>query len=327
MASPALVPPAVVPPVQPPPHPQSRPVGPVPQSRAPSSRTAAAAKAHTRIAKASARLQKDSDKDTDSSNKNEISKHVSFKDQGEITHILGIEVICDHAARTTSFSHRRYIDSMPKIFSLEDTNPVQKVPRFAANPGYNHWTAVKRILRYLKGTRNIVLTVGGKLEASVPHASCDGDFANLPDHGRSVSGYAIMLGNSVFSWPAKKQTATALSTSEAEYYAGTHVGLEILWLRELIAEIGFPPNGPTCLHIDNTSTIRMITKSDEATHRTKYIRLSYHWIHEFVCDGHLSPIYVKTTENLADIFTKLLPADSHWRLAEKLGLREKADAN
>jgi hypothetical protein len=80
-----------------------------------------------------------------------------------------------------------------------------------------------------------------------------------------------MLGCGVFSWSAKKQTATTLSTSEAEYYAAVHAGREILWLRELTTEINFVPDGPTVLHMDNTSTIRIITKPDEVTHRTKYI--------------------------------------------------------
>jgi transposase InsO family protein len=266
--------------------------------------------------------------------KDEISKHVSFKDQGEISHILqvGIEVIRDRRMRTISFSHCCYIDSMLKTYGLEDANPVctpattgvnlsladcpksaeesqcmrnvpyqnavgalnhcavmtrpdislavQKVAQFAANPGHNHWLAVKRIFRYLKGTRNTVLTIGGKLDVPKFHAYCDSDFANSPDHGRSVSGYAIMLGCGVFSWSAKKQTATALSTSEAEYYAAVHAGREILWLRELTTEIDFVPHGPTVPHMDNTPTIRIITKPDEVTHRTKYIRIAYHWIRD-----------------------------------------------
>jgi hypothetical protein len=86
---------------------------------------------------------------------------------------------------------------------------VQKVAQFTANPGYSHWLAVKRILRYLKGTRDFILTVGGKLESPAFLTYCDSDFAHSPDHGRSVSGYAILLGKGVFLWSAKKQTATA----------------------------------------------------------------------------------------------------------------------
>jgi hypothetical protein len=51
-----------------------------------------------------------------------------------------------------------------------------------------------------------------------------------PDHGHSISGYAMVLGNGCFSWSSKKQTATVLSTGEAEYYAVTHAGCEVIWL-------------------------------------------------------------------------------------------------
>ena len=64
----------------------------------------------------------------------------------------------------------------------------------------------------------------------------------------------MMLGNGCFSWSSKKQTATAFSTGEAEYYVTTHAGREILWLRQLLAEIGFSPSIGTTLHVDNTSS-------------------------------------------------------------------------
>lgn len=105
---------------------------------------------------------------------------------------------------------------------------VQKVSQFAANPGAAHWEAVKRIFRYLKGTRVFVSTMGGQIDLSnVLEAYCDADHANSPDHRRSITGYAIFLGNGIVSWSAKKQTATAWSTAEAEYYASVHAGQEI----------------------------------------------------------------------------------------------------
>ena len=62
-----------------------------------------------------------------------------------------------------------------------------------------------------------------------------------PNHGHSISGYAMMLGNRCFSWSSKKQTATALSTGEAEYHATIHAGREVNWVQQLLAEIGFSP--------------------------------------------------------------------------------------
>lgn len=313
--------------------------------------------------------------------KDEFGAHVSFKDQGEIRHILGIEVIRDRAAHTISLSHRRYIDSMIKTYGLESANPVttpeqtglrlsrrhcpttdeetremrnvpyqnavgalnhcavmtrpdiahavQQVAQFAADPGRLHWTAVKRVLRYLKGTRELALTLGGQFDGDTitPHAFSDADFANSPDNGRSVSGYAVMLGAGIFSWSAKKQTATALSTGEAEYYAATHVGREILWLRHLLAELGFTQTNPTTLHIDNTAAIRILTTPDETSTRTRHIRLSYFWIKDEIVRKQITPQHVTSAENTADIFTKGLPTATHGHLVRSLGLLLRTDAS
>ena len=72
---------------------------------------------------------------------------------------------------------------------------VQTVAQVSSNPGKHHWDAVIRIIRYLKTTWNWVLTLGGKSAAMEILGYCDADHANSPDHGRSISGYAMMLGN------------------------------------------------------------------------------------------------------------------------------------
>ena len=107
---------------------------------------------------------------------------------------------------------------------------VQTVAQFSSNPRKHHWDAVIHIIHYLKTTRNWVLTLGGKSATIEVLGYCDADHANYPDHGRSISGYAMMLGNGCFIWSSKKQTATALSTREAEYYATVHAGHEVNWV-------------------------------------------------------------------------------------------------
>src|SRR5882762_8726277 len=204
---------------------------------------------------------------------------------------------------------------------------VQTVAQFSSNPGKRHWDSTIRIIRYLKTTRNWVLTLGGKSAAVELLGYCDADHANSTDHGRSISGYAMMLGNGCFSWSSKKQTATALSTGEAEYYATTHAGREVLWLRQLLTEIGFAPTIGTTLHIDNTSSIRMIETPDQVTNRTKHINIAYHWIREEVQKQSIKPVYVPSDQNISDIFTKGFHAPCHKELAHMLGMGLRADAS
>jgi hypothetical protein len=96
-----------------------------------------------------------------------------------------------------------------------------------------------------------LMTLSGK-SAEVRLLGYDADHAISPDHGHSISEYAMVLSNGYFSWSSKKQTANALSTGEVEYYATTHAGCEILWLQQLLAEIGFSPFIGTTIHVDNT---------------------------------------------------------------------------
>ena len=143
--------------------------------------------------------------------------------------------------------------------------------------GVAHWTAVKRILCYLRGTRDFVPAFSGSIGLSTAfEAYCDADHANSPDHGRSISGYAILLGFGSFSWSAKKQMATAWSTVQAEHYASVHAGQEIAWLRQLLTEVGLPPSEPTSLRIDNASAICMI----HATRRSHAPKVVYHCIRD-----------------------------------------------
>ena len=163
--------------------------------------------------------------------------------------------------------------------------------------------------------QNWVLTLGGKSAAVELLGYCDADHANSTDHGHSILGYAMMFGNGCFSWSSKKQTATALSTGEAEYYATTHAGHEVLWLQQLLTEIGFAPTIGTTVHIDNTSSIRMIETPDRVTNRTKHINIVYHWIREEVQKQTIKPVYVPSNQNISDIFTKGFHAPHHKELA------------
>jgi hypothetical protein len=152
---------------------------------------------------------------------------------------------------------------MPINTRRDHPHVFQAIVQFTSNPGKHHWDAVIRIVRYLKTTRNWVLTLGRNSTPIELIGYCDADHANSPDHGHSISRYVMILGKGCFSWSSKKQTATALSTGEAEYYTVTHAKRKIIWLRQLLTEIGFAPHIRTTPHIDNTSSIHMIKTPDQ----------------------------------------------------------------
>ncbi|PON80582.1 hypothetical protein PanWU01x14_001380, partial [Parasponia andersonii] len=113
---------------------------------------------------------------------------------------------------------------------------VGAVSRYMANPGREHWNAVKRILRYIKGTSDAALCYG-RPEFTV-RGYVDSDFAGDLDKRKSTIGYVFTLAKRAVSWVSKLQTVVALSITEAEYIAATQACKEVIWIQRLLEELG-----------------------------------------------------------------------------------------
>jgi hypothetical protein len=215
----------------------------------------------------------------------------------------------------------------PAVMTRPDiAHAVQQVAQFMSNPGNTHWTAVKRIFRYLKGSRNYVLTLGGKDVSLELTAYSDSDFAMSKDNGRSISGTALFLGTGCFLWSSKKQTVVALSTVEAELYAAVQTGRDIIWMRQFLEEIGFPQTSPMTLHIDASSTIDVMENEAKVSARTRHIDIRHFWIREKTRARLFIPQHIATQDNVADVMTKGLRPPDHQRMIGMLGMQVRADA-
>jgi hypothetical protein len=111
---------------------------------------------------------------------------------------------------------------------------VSVLGRYLNDPGLSHWTAAKKVLRYLKGTKNFMLTYRRSDILEVVGYS-DADFVGCSDDRRSTSGYVFMMANGAVSWKSVKQTLTASSTMEAEYIACYQATCQAIWLRNFIS--------------------------------------------------------------------------------------------
>jgi hypothetical protein len=200
---------------------------------------------------------------------------------------------------------------------------VSAVSRFMADPGQQHWTAVKRILRYLRGTADWTLTLGGAGGGAVELSGyCDADWAGDLDTRRSTTGYAFSLGRGTVSWCSKRQPTVALSSTEAEYMSASQAAREALWLRRLMADLGFGPVGATTIRCDNQGALAL-AKNPVHHQRTKHIDVQHHFIRELVEQGTVQLVYCATDDMVADVLTKPLPRDKHWRCCRALGLEPK----
>eukprot|EP00253_Pinus_taeda_P006703 PITA_06703 len=105
--------------------------------------------------------------------------------------------------------------------------------RFMSKPGKEHWTTVKRVFRYLRGTSDYGLCYQGRpgLDRVLDiRGFVDEEWVGDLDQRRSTSGYVFNLFGGAVSWMSKKQSVVALSTTKAKYMAATHASNEVVWL-------------------------------------------------------------------------------------------------
>ena len=190
------------------------------------------------------------------------------------------------------------------------------VAQFCENPGWAHWEAVKKIFRYLMGTKDLELIYGGEERGLLGYVDADGA---SQEHRRAISGYVFMVDGGAVSWSSKKQELVTLSTAEAEYVAQTHAAKEALWLRSLLTELFGALDGPTTLFSDSKSAIAL-AKDGHYHARTKHIDIRYHFIRYIIEAEAIKLVYCSTDNMTADTLTKALPSVKAKHFAKALGL-------
>lgn len=151
---------------------------------------------------------------------------------------------------------------------------ISTLAQFLQNPGWPHWEAVKRVFRYLLGTKRLSLVYGGAHRGLEGFVNADGA---SQEHRRAITGYVFLVDGGAISWSSKKQELVTLSTTESEYVAATHTAKEALWLCRLIGKVFRPLAAPTPLYSDSKSAIAL-TEDGSYHARTKHIDIRYHFI-------------------------------------------------
>ena len=189
---------------------------------------------------------------------------------------------------------------------------INRLAAYTANPSLQHTGALKRILRYLAGTK----AYGIKYSNSSPSSSesmttnnpnfifgyADAAFANQDDC-KSTSGYVFMVAGGAITWRSKKQTTVALSSTEAEYVALAEAAREACWLRNLFGELGYPQTHSTQIKGDNNGSIAM-ARNPQFHQRSKHIAIRWHLIRDLISDNILTIEECRDPEQTADVLTK-----------------------
>ena len=211
------------------------------------------------------------------------------------------------------------------MYAMVGTRPdiataVGVVSRHLENPGQAHWSAVKRIFRYLRGTTGVGICYGTSKNLGVLEGYSDADWAGDLDSRRSTTGYVFTLGGGAISWNSKRQATVALSTTEAEYMALSSATQEAIWLRSLLKDLDALQQQPTVIYEDNQACIAVV-KNPTCHSRMKHIEIRHHFTREKVEAHEVVLQYLETSKMAADILTKAIAKPKFEELRDLMGLR------
>lgn len=218
---------------------------------------------------------------------------------------------------------------MGKLIYLTITRPdicftVQLLSQFMQTPTTVHLQAAKRLLRYLVGSASQGILLASSSAAQLT-AFCDSDWASCPTTRRSTTGYCIFLGDSPISWKAKKQQTVARSSAEAEYRAMALTTCEVTWLTALLKDLGLKQLPPTIIKCDNKAALA-IAANPVLHERTKHVEIDCHTVRDQVKAGNILLQHTSSSDQTADILTKVLPVTQHQQHVGKLGFNPASPA-
>jgi hypothetical protein len=200
---------------------------------------------------------------------------------------------------------------------------VATLSKYNARPTVDHLAAAKRLMRYVKRTSSLALFFSRSESGGSLTGFTDSDYAGDSDDRKSTSGYIFLLAGAAISWRAQKQKVVALSSTEAEYVGYADASKEGIWIRQLHDELlgGTVTRRPQLIFCDNMSAMALV-KNAKFHDKSKHIDVKHHFVRDAHEKGLIDLQYLPTADMPADIMTKALARDVHWKHVGILGLRE-----
>ncbi|PNX86761.1 putative copia-type protein, partial [Trifolium pratense] len=197
---------------------------------------------------------------------------------------------------------------------------VNKLSQHMQAPTANNMQALKRVMRYLKHTishgLNLVRTTTLHLTAF-----CDADWGGDTTDRKSTGAYIVYFGPNAISWSCKKQSTVARSSTEAEYRTIGSTTTELLWLQQLLSELGIRISEPPTIFTYNIGANYLCVNPVFHT-RMKHLAIDYHFVRDLVAKKELQVSHVPSSHQLADLLTKPLSRTRHQFLTSKIGVVE-----
>lgn len=235
-----------------------------------------------------------------------LSQHRYILDLLEQYNMTGAKDVVTPMRNSTTFSlseksplvdptpFRKLVGSLQYLaFTRPDVSfAINKLSQYMHAPTEIHWQALKRVLRYLKGTlhHGLFLHRGSPLRLT---AFSDSDWGGSMDNARSTTPYILYLGSNVISWRSARQKSVSRSSTEAEYKAAANAAAETMWIQQLLNELGVTLDSAPILHCDNVGAT-YVGLNPVFHSCMKHIALDYHFVREQVTNGSLKVRHINS---------------------------------
>ena len=185
------------------------------------------------------------------------------------------------------------------------SNAVRELSKVADGATLAHWKALTRTIKYVIDTKNYALKIQPTQKYQNFHLEgiSDSEYAGDKDTRISVYGYVVYFCGSPIAWKSKSGRSVTLSSTEAEYFAVSEITKEIMFIKQVIESMNIKLNYPIIIKCDNVGAI-YLANNHTTGQRTKHIDIRTHFVRQYIEDGIIKIVFVKSEENDADIYTK-----------------------
>jgi hypothetical protein len=198
-------------------------------------------------------------------------------------------------------------------------NATRELSKVMDGATEGQWKELRRLMKYVVDTKwkglKMVPDMNKEDVWSIKGFS-DSDYCADKETRRSITGFIIYLMGVPISWKSKGQRGVVLSTTEAEYVAVSETTREIKFIMQVLESMSLKVDYPITVHVDNVGAI-FLANNRTTGERTKHVDIRHHFVREYIEEGIVKIVFVRSRENDADIFTKNLPGEGYERHAEK----------
>jgi hypothetical protein len=147
-------------------------------------------------------------------------------------------------------------------------------------------------------------------------AYCDSDYAGDKDGRKSISGFVIYIQGCLISWKSRSQKSVTLSSTEAEYVAISEMCAEVMFLKQVLEFLKIKVTLPIIVRVDNVGAIYLAQNAVSGP-RMKHVDVRYHFVRDYIEDGMVKIVFVKSEDNDSDIYTKNLGEELFYKHSGK----------